>query len=139
MHNSCRFPKVAKMSDTSNLNIHIQIKTQFLSPGKVYGAYLVFKYCDQRIRVSGEPSFVNLKYKTPSGTSNAYIAEWIDEEWMGIELNKFMNHNQTFDFDVLLKSFSRYSCFSAAIFIEGISFQAIENVSLQYHTYLSSY
>ncbi|CAH1451794.1 unnamed protein product [Lactuca virosa] len=43
-----RFAKVAKIPDLSNLNIRINIKTQFLTPGVMYRAYLVFKFCDRR-------------------------------------------------------------------------------------------
>lgn len=135
---TCRFSKVAKMSDTSNLNIQIQIKTQFLSVGIIYGAYLVFKFCDSRM-VSSEP-YVNLKYKTSSGNFNAYIAEGRDDKWMMIELCRFRNHNQITDFDVLLKSFCGHSCGSGPIFIEGIEFRPIDNVSTKLyastHTYI---
>ena len=73
---------------------------------------------------------MNLKYKTLGETLTAHIAEWVDEEWMRIELYKFMNHHQNYDFEIILKRLSNYTCSSAPILIEGITFQAIENVSL---------
>ncbi|KAL4557933.1 hypothetical protein LXL04_036128 [Taraxacum kok-saghyz] len=124
-----RFEKVAKISDISNLNIHINIKTQFLTPEIMYGAYLVFKFCDRR-KVSNRPLYVNLKYKKSSETLNTYFAEWIaGSNWLTIELFRFWNDKENIEFDVLLESFSRYYCGSRGIFIEGIRFQAIHSVN----------
>ncbi|XP_052620548.1 uncharacterized protein LOC111882949 isoform X1 [Lactuca sativa] len=125
-----RFAKVAKIPDLSNLNIQINIKTQFLTPGVMYRAYLVFKFCDRR-KVSSRPLYVNLKYKKSDETLNAYFAEWkTGSNWLTIELFRFWNNDKesAIEFDVLLESFSRYYCGSGGIFVEGIEFQAIHHV-----------
>ncbi|XP_071686619.1 probable serine/threonine-protein kinase PBL10 isoform X4 [Rutidosis leptorrhynchoides] len=122
---SSRFSKVAKISETSDLNIKIQIKTKFLSEGVIYGAYLVFKFCDSRM-VSSD-TYVNLKYKTSTGSYNSYIAKGRDDAWKMIELCKFEDHSQIIDFEVQLKRFHGHSCGSGPIFIEGIEFQPIDD------------
>ncbi|GJW40775.1 phloem protein 2-like protein [Tanacetum coccineum] len=119
-----RFQKVVKISDTSNLNIQIQISSQFSSLGTIYGAYLVFKFCHAKTD-SSEP-YVKLKYRT-SRTLNAYVAERRDNDWMMIELCRFRNHDQVIDFEVLLKSFSGRSCGSGPIYVDGIEFRPIDN------------
>ncbi|KAL4592991.1 hypothetical protein LXL04_006002 [Taraxacum kok-saghyz] len=124
-----RFAKVAKISDISNLNIQINIKTQYLTPEIMYGAYLVFKFCDRR-KVSNRPLYVNLKYKKSGETLNAYFATWkTGSNRLTIELFRFWNNKENIEFDVLLESFSRYYCGILGIFIEGIEFQAINNVN----------
>lgn len=122
-----RFGTVAKISDTSNLKIPIKIKTRFLSLGIIYGAYLVFKFYDPNI-VSSK-LYVNLRYKTASGKLNSYIAERRDGEWMMIELCRFRSHSQIIDFEVQLKSFCGHPCGNGPIFIDGIEFRPINNVS----------
>ena len=122
-----RFGTVAKISNTQNLKIPIKIKTQFLSLGIIYGAYLVFKFCDPKM-VSSKP-YVDLKYKTASGKLNSYIAERRDGEWMMIELCRFRSHSQINDFEFQLKSFCGHPCGSGPIFIDGIEFRPINNVS----------
>ncbi|KAJ9559430.1 hypothetical protein OSB04_014044 [Centaurea solstitialis] len=122
-----RFPAVAKMLDISNLRIQVQIKTQFLSPNAVYGVHLVFKFCDSR-KVSNKPMYVNLEYEIGNESLHAYFATSRDDTWMTIELCRFLNHKEDVDFEVLLESFSRYYCGSGAIYVEGIEFQAINNV-----------
>ncbi|KAL4583916.1 hypothetical protein LXL04_008502 [Taraxacum kok-saghyz] len=120
-----RFAKVAKISDISNLNIQINIKAQFLTPKTMYGAYLVFKFCDRR-KDSNRPLYVNLKYKKSGENLNAYFAEWgVGSNWLAIELFRFWNDTEIIEFDVLLESFSVYYCGSGGIFIEGIKFQAM--------------
>lgn len=132
-----RFSKVAKISDVSNLNIQIQIKTQFLTLDIMYGAYLVFKFCDRR-KISSRPLYVNLKYKKAGETLNAYFAEWrAGSKWLAIELFRFWNNNETTNFDVLLESFSSYYCGNLGIFIEGIEFQAIPSVDCIEHKELN--
>ena len=125
----CRFPKVVKIFDISNMNIGIQTRTQFLTPEMMYGAYLVFKFCDRR-KVSSRPIYVNLKYQMAGETLNAYFAEWkAESKWLTVELFQFFSNGGCIDFDVLLKGFSLYYCGSGGIFIEGIEFQAIRSVS----------
>ncbi|KAJ9556486.1 hypothetical protein OSB04_011100 [Centaurea solstitialis] len=120
-----RFTKVARISDISNINIQIQIKTEFLTPKTMYGAYLVFKFSDRR-KFSSRPLYVNLKYKKAGETLNAYFAEWrAGSKWLKIELFRFWSNSETNDFDVSLESFSRYYCGNCGIFVEGIEFQAI--------------
>ncbi|GKD23215.1 phloem protein 2-like protein, partial [Tanacetum coccineum] len=120
-----RFGTVAKISNTQNLKIPIKIKTQFLSLGIIYGAYLVFRFCDPKT-VSSKP-YVDLKYKTASGKLNSYIAERRDGEWMMIELCRFRSHNQVVDFEIQLKSFCGHPCGSGPIFVDGIEFRPIDN------------
>ncbi|GJX08759.1 phloem protein 2-like protein [Tanacetum coccineum] len=121
-----RFGTVAKISDTSNLKIPIKIKTQFVSLGIIYGAYLVFKFCDPKM-VSSK-LYVNLRYRTASGTLNSCIAERRDREWMMIELCRFRSHNQIIDFEVQLKSFCGHPCGNGPIFLDGIEFRPIDNM-----------
>lgn len=126
-----RFPKVVKILDISNMNIGIQIRTQFLTPEMMYGAYLVFKFCDRR-KVSSRPIYVNLKYQMAGETLNAYFAEWkAESKWLTVELFRFLSKKGSTDFDVLLKGLSLYYCGSGGIFIEGIEFQAIRSVDLE--------
>ncbi|KAJ0751715.1 putative protein kinase RLK-Pelle-CrRLK1L-1 family [Helianthus annuus] len=126
-----RFSKAAKISDNLNLNIQIQIKPQLLSPGIMYGAYLVFKFCNRR-KVSTRPLYVNLKYKMAGETLNAYFAKWRPGgDWLMVELFRFWNTNETVDCDILLQSFSQYYCGNWGIFVEGLEFNAI--ASLEEH------
>ncbi|XP_071719037.1 uncharacterized protein [Rutidosis leptorrhynchoides] len=134
VHNA-RFRKVAKISDTSNLKIQITTNNQFLSPGVVYGAYLIFKFCESR-KVSSNPIYVNLNFRQGSETLHSYFATWRDDEWMMTELFWFLNDNDDIDFAVLLESFSRYYCGNSAIYVQGIEFRAIENASLNYSSTL---
>ncbi|XP_071734171.1 uncharacterized protein [Rutidosis leptorrhynchoides] len=125
-----RFQRVVKMFDVSHLNIQIKIKPQFLSQNVIYGASLVFKYYDPRI-ISFQPMYVNLKYKMGGKTLNAYFATWRKDEWMMIELSRFLYDDKYTDFEVQLDSFSRCYCLSGAIIIEGIEFRAINDVSFK--------
>ena len=104
----CRFEKVAEMSDIFNLNIEIKTDTQLLSPKIVYGVYLVFKLCDSR-KFSTKPMYVNLKYRKGSETLQAYFATQRDENWMMIELYRFLNQNKDVLFKFLLESFKDHS------------------------------
>ncbi|XP_076940429.1 uncharacterized protein LOC143609604 [Bidens hawaiensis] len=123
-----RFRTVAKMLDISNLMIKITINTRFLSPDVVYGIYLVFKFCDPR-KLSCKSMYVNLKYTNETKTLHSYFATWRDDEWMMIELHRFLNHKNDVTFKFLLESFSRYYCKSDAVYIEGIEFRAIKNAT----------
>ncbi|KAM0008468.1 putative protein kinase RLK-Pelle-LRR-I-1 family [Helianthus debilis subsp. tardiflorus] len=125
-----RFQKVVKMMDISNLRIQIKIKTQFLSPNVIYGAHLVFKFCDPRL-ISNELMYVNLKYQMGSKILHAYFATRGDEEWMMIELCRFIPHKKDVDFEVLLESLSRYYCGSGAIYVEGIQFRVIDDATFK--------
>ncbi|KAD4384997.1 hypothetical protein E3N88_25165 [Mikania micrantha] len=123
-----RFSKVAKISDNLNLNIKIQIKPQLLTLDMMYGAYLVFKFCNPR-KVSSQPLYVNLKYKMAGETLNAYFAKWRDGgEWLMVELFRFWNNNETIYCDILLESFSHYYCGNWGIFVEGLEFNAIHSL-----------
>ncbi|KAI7741266.1 hypothetical protein M8C21_008701 [Ambrosia artemisiifolia] len=123
-----RFPKVAKISDNLNLNIRIQIKPQLLTPGMMYGAYLVFKFCNRR-KVSTQPLYVNLKYKMAGETLHAYFAKWRPGgEWLMVELFQFLNTNETVNCDILLESFCHYYCGNWGIFVEGLEFNAMASV-----------
>ncbi|GKC04450.1 kinase-like domain, phloem protein 2-like protein, partial [Tanacetum coccineum] len=123
-----RFPKVAKMLTISNLKINIRIRTQFLSPCVNYGVSLVFKFCGSK-KSSTKPLYVNLTYKMGKETFHAYFATWRDEEWMMIELSRFLNHKKDTKFQVLLESFSQYYCERNGIYIEGIEFRPIQDVN----------
>ncbi|PWA46625.1 protein kinase-like domain, Phloem protein 2-like protein [Artemisia annua] len=122
-----RFETVAKMLDTSNLIIEIKTRAQFLSPNVVYGVYLVFKFCDSR-NFSSEPVYVKLKYRKGPKSLHAYFATWRDEQWMMIELHRFLKQNQDVVFEFLLESFSSYYCGDVAVYVEGIEFRAIDKV-----------
>ncbi|KAD3337414.1 hypothetical protein E3N88_32934 [Mikania micrantha] len=126
-----RFQRVVKIMDISNLNIHIKIKTQFLSPNVIYGAHLVFKFCEPRKISSSKLMYVNLKYQMGSETLHAYFATCEDDEWMMVELCRFIPHKKDVEFKVLLQSLSRYYCGSGAIYVEGIHFRAINNATLK--------
>ncbi|KAD4384973.1 hypothetical protein E3N88_25141 [Mikania micrantha] len=123
-----RFSKVAKISDNLNLDIKIQIKPQLLTLDMMYGAYLVFKFCNPR-KVSSQPLYVNLKYKMAGEPLNAYFAKWRDGgERLMVELFRFWNNNETINCDILLESFSHYYCGNWGIFVEGLEFNAIHSL-----------
>ncbi|XP_021994713.1 uncharacterized protein LOC110891333 [Helianthus annuus] len=122
-----RFPKVAKMFYISNLNIQIKIRTQYLSPSVNYKVHLIFRFRGPR-KSQAKRMYVNLKYKMGNKSLNAYFATWREDGWMMIELFQFLNHKKDTDFEVLLESFSRCYCGTDSIYIEGIQFQAINNV-----------
>ncbi|GJU28536.1 kinase-like domain, phloem protein 2-like protein, partial [Tanacetum coccineum] len=123
-----RFGIAVEILDISNLNIEIKTRAKFLSPNVVYGVYLVFKFCDSR-NFSSKPVYINLKYKKGTESLNAYFATWRDKEWMMIELYRFLNQNEDVVIEFILESFSSYYCGDSAIYVEGIEFQAIENVT----------
>ncbi|KAJ9565042.1 hypothetical protein OSB04_001008 [Centaurea solstitialis] len=125
-----RFRKVAEMLDISNLNIQIKITIQSLSPGINYRVFLVFKFCGLS-KSGAKQMYVNLKYKKGSENLHAYFATWRDDEWMTIELCRYTSHVEDTNFEVLLESFSRCYCGRRAVYIEGIEFQAIDDVSLK--------
>ncbi|KAI7743146.1 hypothetical protein M8C21_005164, partial [Ambrosia artemisiifolia] len=118
------------MMDTSNLKIQIKIKTQFLTPNVIYGAHLVFKFCEPR-KLSSKLMYVNLKYQMGSETLHAYFATCRGDEWMMIELCRFIPHKKDVNFEVLLESLSQYYCGSGAIYVEGVHFQAIDDATLK--------
>ncbi|KAJ0735784.1 putative phloem protein [Helianthus annuus] len=117
------------MSNISNLNIQIKIRTQFLSPSVNYKAHLIFRFSGPR-KSEAKRMYVNLKYKMGNENLHAYFATWREDGWMMIELFQFLNHKKDTDFEVLLESFSRCYCGSDSIYVEGILFQAIDNASL---------
>ncbi|GKB89462.1 kinase-like domain, phloem protein 2-like protein, partial [Tanacetum coccineum] len=123
-----RFGIVVEILDISNLNIEIKARAQFLSPNVVYGVYLVFKFCDSR-NFSSKPVYVNLKYNKGPESLNAYFATWRDNEWMMIELYRFLNQNEDDVIEFILESFSSYYCGDSAIYVDGVEFRAIENVT----------
>ncbi|GJU16069.1 kinase-like domain, phloem protein 2-like protein [Tanacetum coccineum] len=122
-----RFGTVVEMVDISDLNIEIKTRAQFLSRDVVYGVYLVFKFCDSR-NFSSKPMYVNLNYRKGHESLHAYFATWRDEQWMMIELSRFLNQNQDDVFEFLVESFSSYYCGDAAVYVEGIEFRAIDKV-----------
>ncbi|XP_023761491.1 uncharacterized protein LOC111909936 [Lactuca sativa] len=122
-----RFPKVAKMSDLSNLKIRLKIRPQLLARGVNYSVHLFFKFCGPRKSLA-KGMYVNLKYKLGIETLHAYFATWREDGWMMIELCRFSNDKEDIDFEFLLESFSRCYCGSRAIYVEGIQFLAIDNV-----------
>ncbi|MFS7990308.1 putative phloem protein [Helianthus anomalus] len=124
-----RFPKVAEMLNISKLNIHIKIRTQFLSPSVNYKVHLIFRFSGPR-KSQAKRMYVNLKYTMGKENLHAYFATWREDGWMMIELFQFLNHKKDTDFEVQLESFSRCYCGNDSIYIEGILFQAIDNASL---------
>ncbi|KAJ0735788.1 putative protein kinase RLK-Pelle-CR4L family [Helianthus annuus] len=123
-----RFPKVAKMFYISNLKIQIKIRTQYLSPSVNCNVHLIFRFSGPR-KSQAKRMYVNLKYKMGNESLNAYFATWRENGWMMIELFQFLNHKKDIDFEVLLESFSRCYCGSDSIYIEGIQFKPIDNVT----------
>nr|KAJ0228524.1 hypothetical protein LSAT_V11C100018210 [Lactuca sativa] len=123
-----RFPKVAKMSDLSNLKIRLKIRPQLLARGVNYSVHLFFKFCGPRKSLA-KGMYVNLKYKLGIETLHAYFATWREDGWMMIELCRFSNDKEDIDFEFLLESFSRCYCGSRAIYVEGIQFLAIDNAN----------
>ncbi|KAI3704453.1 hypothetical protein L1987_74673 [Smallanthus sonchifolius] len=122
-----RFPKVLKMLDSSNLKIQIKITSQFLSPSVHYKVHLIFRFCGTK-KSQAKRMYVNLKYKMGNESVQAYFATWREDGWMMITLFQFLNHQKNTDFEVLLESFSRCYCGRHSVYIEGIQFQAIDNV-----------
>ncbi|KAL8251417.1 hypothetical protein R6Q59_035110 [Mikania micrantha] len=104
------------------------MKKQFISPSVNHKVYLIFRVCGPR-KSQAKRMYVNLKYKTGNETLHAYFATWREDGWMMIELFQSLNHKEDTDFEVLLESFSRCYCGSSSIYIEGIEFQAIDNVN----------
>ncbi|GJW84800.1 kinase-like domain, phloem protein 2-like protein, partial [Tanacetum coccineum] len=121
------FGTVVKNLDISDLNFEVKTRAQFLSPDVVYGVYLVFKFCDSK-HSSSKPMYVNLRYRHGHKSLHAYFATWRDEQWMMIELHRFLNQNEDVVFEFLLESFSSYYSGDGAVYVEGIEFRAIENV-----------
>ncbi|GJU69256.1 kinase-like domain, phloem protein 2-like protein [Tanacetum coccineum] len=126
-----RFETAVEILDISNLFIEIKTRAQFLSPNVVYGIYLVFKFCDS-INFSSKPVYVNLKYRKGHESMHAYFATWRDEQWMMIELHRFLNQKEDVVFEFLLESFLLYYNGDAALYIEGIEFRAIDKVKHEY-------
>ncbi|KAK9068291.1 hypothetical protein SSX86_012402 [Deinandra increscens subsp. villosa] len=124
-----RFDKIAEISNICNLNIQIKIRSRSLSSGVSYGVLLVFKLCGAR-RSGAKPMYVNLTYQMGNETLHAYFARWRDDEWMTIELYRFLNDNEsdTIDLEFLLERFSRCYCGNRAVYVEGVEFRAIDNV-----------
>ncbi|GKD74561.1 kinase-like domain, phloem protein 2-like protein [Tanacetum coccineum] len=127
IYNMCRFETVVEMLDITDLNIEIKTRAQFLSPNVVYGVYLVFKFCDSR-NFSSKPVYVNLKYRKGCESMHAYFATLRDEQWMMIELHRFLSQKEDVVFEFLLESFSSYYCGDAAVYVEGIEFRVIDKV-----------
>nr|XP_043614249.1 F-box protein At2g02240-like [Erigeron canadensis] len=101
---------------------------QFLTPNTVYGVHLVFKFCESST-FSATPTYLNLKYRNGSETLHAYFATWRDDDWMMIELCRFLYHiEDDITFKFLLESFSPHSSKDGAIYVEGIEFRAIDKV-----------
>ncbi|GJU10050.1 kinase-like domain, phloem protein 2-like protein [Tanacetum coccineum] len=122
-----RFGTVVKILDISNLFIEIKTRAQFLSRNVVYGVYLVFKFCESRMFAS-KPMYIDLNYTKGHESLNAYFATWRDNDWMMIELYRFLNKNEDVVFEFLLECFSSLHYGDGAVYVEGIEFRAIENV-----------
>ncbi|PWA48432.1 protein kinase-like domain, Concanavalin A-like lectin/glucanase domain protein [Artemisia annua] len=122
-----RFGTVVEMLDISDLNIEIKTRAQYLSLDVVYGVYLVFKFCDSR-NFSSKPMYVNLNYKKGDESLHAYFATWRDEQWMMIELYRFLNQNEDVVFEFLVERFSSYYFGDAGVYVEGVEFRAIDKV-----------
>ncbi|GJY00341.1 kinase-like domain, phloem protein 2-like protein [Tanacetum coccineum] len=99
-----RFETVVEMLDITDLNIEIKTRAQFLSPNVVYG------------------------YRKGCKSMHAYFATLRDEQWMMIELHRFLSQKEDVIFEFLLESFSSYYCGDAAVYVEGIEFRVIDKV-----------
>nr|GEW40215.1 protein kinase-like domain, phloem protein 2-like protein [Tanacetum cinerariifolium] len=126
-YDMCRFETVVEILDISDMNFEVKTRAQFLSPDVVYGVYLVFKFCDSK-HSSSKPMYVNLRYRHGHKSLHAYFATWRDEQWMMIELHRFLNQNEDVVFEFLLESFSSYYSGDVAVYVEGVEFRAIEKV-----------
>ncbi|XP_076950066.1 F-box protein At2g02240-like [Bidens hawaiensis] len=73
--------------------------------------------------------YVNLKYKMKGKTLHAYFATHGNEEWMMIELCRFVPNKKDVEFEVLLESLSQYYCGSGAIYVEGVHFLAVNDAT----------
>ncbi|KAI7746095.1 hypothetical protein M8C21_024660 [Ambrosia artemisiifolia] len=80
---------------------------------------------------SNKLMYVNLKYQMESETRHAYFATCGDDDWMMIELCRFIPHKKDVHFEVLLESLSRYYCRSSAIYVEGLFFRAVDDATLK--------
>ncbi|KAL8259757.1 hypothetical protein R6Q59_027710 [Mikania micrantha] len=54
-----------------------------------------------------------------------------DDEWMMVELCRFIPHKKDVEFKVLLQSLSRHYCGNSAIYVEGIHFRAINDATFK--------
>ncbi|GJS76379.1 kinase-like domain, phloem protein 2-like protein, partial [Tanacetum coccineum] len=120
-----RFEAVLDILDISDLNFEVKTRAQFLSPDVIYGVYLVFKFCDSK-NFSSKPMYVNLRYRNGHKNLHAYFATWRDEQWMMIELHRFLNQNEDVVFEFLFERFSSYYSGDVAVYVEGIEFRPIE-------------
>ncbi|GJW36960.1 kinase-like domain, phloem protein 2-like protein [Tanacetum coccineum] len=77
-----------------------------------------------------KPIYVNLKYTKDSEILHAYFAILRDEDWMMIELFRFLNHKKDSKFKFIIESLSTNYCGDGAVYVEGIEFRAIHNASL---------
>nr|XP_043631282.1 uncharacterized protein LOC122602754 isoform X2 [Erigeron canadensis] len=121
-----RFHKITEISDISNMKIQIKITTQILSVGVNYGVHLIFRFCGTRKSLAKQ-IYVNLAYKMGKETLNAYFATWREDEWMEIELYRFLNDKKNNDVEFVLESFSQCYCGSHEIYVEGLEFRVINN------------
>nr|GEZ63330.1 protein kinase-like domain, phloem protein 2-like protein [Tanacetum cinerariifolium] len=119
------FGTMVEMLDISDLNIEIKTKAQFLSPNVVYGVYIVFKFYDSR-NFSSKPMYFNLNYRKGYESLHAYFATWRDEQWMMIELYRFLNQNEDVIFEFLVERFTSYYCGDAAVYVEGVGYQPLD-------------
>ncbi|CAH1442264.1 unnamed protein product [Lactuca virosa] len=85
------------------------------------------RFCGPRKSVA-KRMYVNLKFKKGDETLHAYFATWREDGWVMIELCRFLKNKEHTHFEFLLESFSRCYCGSRALYVEGIEFQAINNV-----------
>nr|XP_043606840.1 uncharacterized protein LOC122578857 [Erigeron canadensis] len=127
-HPKSRFLEVAKIEDSHDMNIEVDIETFFLSPGITYAAYLVFKYCNtsyfQEPEMSSQPIFVGLKYKLKEAeeSSRSHLADHTNDGWMLIELCQFLTCKKVTKLEVSLYSFFGYT----SVLLEGIQFLPVE-------------
>nr|GEY48134.1 protein kinase-like domain, phloem protein 2-like protein [Tanacetum cinerariifolium] len=54
---------------------------------------------------------------------HAYFATLRDEQWLMIELHRFLSQKEDVVFEFLLESFSSYYCGDAAVYVKGIEFR----------------
>nr|GEW29978.1 reverse transcriptase domain-containing protein [Tanacetum cinerariifolium] len=108
-----------------------QDKNSVFISGCYLRVYLVFKFGGPS-KTSSRPMYVNLTYKMGNETLHSYFATSRDE-WMMIELSRFLNHKEEACFEVLLESFSRCYCGTGDIYVEAAP--AVRNVKgTEHHT-----
>nr|GEX62149.1 protein kinase-like domain, phloem protein 2-like protein [Tanacetum cinerariifolium] len=121
-----RFGFISKKLDSSSLNIQIKLKPQLLSPGVNYGVYLLYMF--EKFRESSNEC-MELTYKIGNKYSRSHYTKDTADGWSMIRLYQFPNLKDGADIDIFVKGFSESHRKNEAIFLEGVEFRAINNMT----------